>query len=600
MSLLRVRSLADAEFLRQAGLVMAAALEGTRGVHLGEAGVASLKMHTVDPRRPQELHVLTGADAGQVFYHRRRPGEVIHLDVFHQLGAVDHRAVARALARAVDAWAATPGLPWPRESPDRAPGRILDYVDVQTATGGGRCTGSLKYGRRASVRYAHSNHVHIAARIPREMMGLLLYFVAAVEEQVGLSGLEIRRVEKVICDPPAPPGSPDIDLSPYRSLSDSLLREEIPGDRASPEVQASRQLESALELAEELGGVGDLQEALDALAGDDGMRSLAMKLAGSHRSVSRFLDLLEQRGLIRRDGWKVTLTPTGMTLRQMVRERRREIELEFRKLLRRIPAPVPARARVNRRLEGRPEQGRGPAMRPEPVEKGEWARELAVTETVVESVRRGLLAPPPEAVRPSRIVLRPEDVRVWRHRPGNPIDICLLIDASASMAGRRLRAAKFLAQHLVLATRDRVAVLVFQERQVETYVPLCRSYCRVEHGLSRISALGLTPMAEGIMGALEYLRRARARNPVLLLISDGIPTVPKWTLDPLSDALDAANRIPAARVNFACIGLEPNRAFLEGLCRRANGHLYIVDELEKEALVAIAHAERRRVRALTA
>lgn len=598
MSLTRVRALADADFLRQAGLAIAAALEGARGIHLGEAAVASLKVHTVDPRRPQELHVLTGADAGQVFYHRHRPGEVIHLDVFHQLGAVDHRAVARALARAVDAWAATPGLPWPRDLPDRSPGRILDYVDVQTATGGGRCTGSLKYGRRASVRYAHSNHVHIAARIPREMMGLLLFFVAAVEEQVGLSGLEIRKVEKVVCDPPAPPGSPDIDLSPYRSLSDSLLREEVARDRLSPEVQASRQLESALELAEELGGVGDLQEALDALAGEDGMRALVLKLAGSHRSVSRFLDLLEQRGLARREGWKVCLTPAGMALRQMVRERRREIELEFRKLLRRIPAPVPARARVNRRPEGRPVQGRGPAMRAAPVEKGEWARELAVTETVLESVRRQLLAPS-GATRGDRVVLRPEDVRVWRHRPGNPIDICLLIDASASMAGRRLRAAKFLAQHLVLATRDRVAVLVFQERQVETYVPLCRSYCRVERGLSRISALGLTPMAEGIVGALEYLRRARARNPVLLLISDGIPTVPKWTLDPLSDALDAANRIPAARVNFACIGLEPNRAFLEGLCRRANGHLYIVDELEKEALVAIAHAERRRVRALT-
>ncbi|MEW6546234.1 MAG: VWA domain-containing protein [Bacillota bacterium] len=605
MFLNRLRALADAEFLRSAGQVISSALESGRGVHVGEAAVASLKVHTVDPRRPQELHVLTGSDAGQVFYHRRRPGDVIHLDVFHQLGAVDHRGVARALARAVDAWVATPGLPWMNEFPDRSASRVLDYVDVQTATGGGRCTGSLKYGRRASVRYAHSNHVHIAARIPREMMGLLLFFVAAVEEQVMLGGLEIRKVEKVICDPPAPPGSPEVDLSPYRSLSDSLLREETPGEQ-SPQVQASRQLEFALELAEELGGVGDLQGALDALAEDDGMRSLVIRMASSHRSVSRFLEQLQQRGLVRRDGWKVALTPAGMALRQMVRERRKEIELEFRKLLRRIPAPAPAPSRVNRRLEGRPVQGRGPAMRPAPVEKGEWARELAVTETVVECVRRQLMPMAPGAGLPAsagglpRAVLRPEDVRVWRHRPGNPIDICLLIDASASMAGRRLRAAKFLAQHLVLATPDRVAVLVFQERQVETFVPLCRSFCRVEHGLSRIAALGLTPMAEGIMGALEYLRRARARNPVLLLISDGIPTVPKWTLDPLSDALDAASRIPAARVNFACIGLEPNRAFLEGLCRRANGHLYIVDELDKEALVAIAHAERRRVRRLTA
>jgi len=78
------------------------------------------------------------------------------------------------------------------------------------------------------------------------------------------------------------------------------------------------------------------------------------------------------------------------------------------------------------------------------------------------------------------------------------------------------------------------------------------------------------------------------------LITDGIPTVPKWTLNPLEDSLTAAKKVAGARMRFGCIGLQPNKSFLQSLSRQAKGTLYVVDELEKETLANIAHRERSR------
>jgi len=164
------------------------------------------------------------------------------------------------------------------------------------------------------------------------------------------------------------------------------------------------------------------------------------------------------------------------------------------------------------------------------------------------------------------------------------------------MAGARMRAAKYLAQHLLLSTRDRVAVIVFQEREAGLYVPFTRNFEEVERGLRRIRPLGLTPLAEGLVEAAAYIRREKARDPLLLLITDGIPTVPRWTMNPVADAHTAAVRLGKEGVRFSCIGLEPNRGFLRDLAAGARGTLHVVDELEHALLSEIAHTERRRLR----
>ena len=95
--------------------------------------------------------------------------------------------------------------------------------------------------------------------------------------------------------------------------------------------------------------------------------------------------------------------------------------------------------------------------------------------------------------------------------------------------------------------------------------------------------------------ALAFLRESRARNPLLVLITDGIPTVPYRSANPLEDAVQVARQLAAGRhgqVGFTCIGLQPNERYLRELVGAAGGRLYVVDELERDTLVAIVHRER--------
>ncbi|HLN63506.1 MAG TPA: VWA domain-containing protein, partial [Symbiobacteriaceae bacterium] len=225
-----------------------------------------------------------------------------------------------------------------------------------------------------------------------------------------------------------------------------------------------------------------------------------------------------------------------------------------------------------------------------------WLGDVAVPETVRAALKRSRLEQMEHGLPAGAgLRLQRQDVHVYLRSGEQPLNICLLIDASASMAGRRILAAKHLARHLLVSTRDRIAVIAFQERDVRVHVPFTRDYGLVEDGLSRIQPMGLTPLAHGLTQSLELIRESRVRRPLLLLITDGIPTVPKWTIDPLSDALEAARHVGLGRIPFGCIGLQPSKRYLEELVRVAGGTLHVVEELDEEALVTIAHRERLKI-----
>ena len=183
--------------------------------------------------------------------------------------------------------------------------------------------------------------------------------------------------------------------------------------------------------------------------------------------------------------------------------------------------------------------------------------------------------------------LRPQVLLCSRTR-GAPI--ILLLDASASMAGRRIRAAKELARHLVLAGKEKVSIVAFQDSDVKVVSDFTRNRRKVEQGLREVQALGLTPLASGLEKALELSLRS-AKKPLVLVITDGIPTVPSKSMSPVDDALEAAKKLAKRGVRLGCVGLEPNRGFLRQMVTNARGALYIVDELEASTLAAIAKRE---------
>ena len=107
--------------------------------------------------------------------------------------------------------------------------------------------------------------------------------------------------------------------------------------------------------------------------------------------------------------------------------------------------------------------------------------------------------------------------------------LCLVIDASGSMAARR-RMARVKGALLGLlrdayARRDRVAIVSFRDAQAHVvHAP----GAPLEHAAAAVRALrtgGRTPLAEGLDAATELIRRDRARNPggraIAVVLTDG-------------------------------------------------------------------------------
>lgn len=557
-----------------------------RGARIGESAVVSTRIHLVSTGRPEEVQVMTDADAGRVFYGRRHEGEVLHLDVFHQCGALPHRGAAGAVMVAVDAF-----LQDFSETVEGDAGfwrqRLGDYIDLQTATGGGRVTGSLTYGIKASLRRAHLTHVHLALMVPEPMWGVVFYLVDHVESLALAVDLEIRKVERILN---LRGGRGGADLSPYASHTDSLLKGDG-RDYGEPQNQEGL-LQRAVRLADRFESLAEVAELLEGLESWKRLREMSLK-GRTLSELAESIDRITREGLAARLGEGFYLTAQGRQMRDYLRSHGREVEMVLKKNMRRLSTSV--RDRLDRfshtfpLAEGRPGTRKTAAR----LQKGQWLTDIAVPETVVaamaSSVGEG-------GSGPIRWRVDRENIHVYHRDRYQRVDVCLLIDASASMAGERIRAAKFLAQHLLLSTRDKVAVLIFQERRVELAVPFTRNYREVEQGLKGIRPFGLTPMAEGLVRGLNYIKSSAVKNPLLLMITDGIPTVPRGSINPLDDALEAARAVGRDRVRFACIGLEPNFDYLNQLVQNGAGSLYVVDELEKETLVAIAHQERARQR----
>lgn len=216
-----------------------------------------------------------------------------------------------------------------------------------------------------------------------------------------------------------------------------------------------------------------------------------------------------------------------------------------------------------------------------PFDPEEWVEELDVIETVKKAIVRSYLEN-------KNFNVEQKDIIAIKRNPKPQQDICLIIDASASMAGYRLRNAKYLAKHLILKPHTRVSILAFQEKEVTNYVPFTRNYDMFEEGINKIASTGLTPLALALDKGLLYMKPKYLKNPLIMLVTDGIPTVSLWSSDPIRDAVCAAEKIAKNKINFCCIGLQPNKDCLVKITEAAKGKLYILDELNRDVLVEIA------------
>ncbi len=540
-------------------------------VRVGETAVVSTKVHVQDVSRPHEVTAIVNADAGEVFYNRQRPDEVIHIDIFHSEGRVSPTEVGLSIRGALS------GLRL--ETSARNPGPTIEYyvpyIDIQTALGGGRLDGPLSYGQEEGVKTAHLTHVHIAMSNTNELISAMFTMVASVESAIERSGFELRKVRKVIMAR----GNAPMDLKDYQTSSDSLLKQQS-GSQGSGANSWYRKEALAKQAAQGVGSAGEALQILEALA--RGMRPGELsKFRGSRdKSGDEIRKALHTSHLLHYDGLHYRLTDQGKLALDHLRQHSAEIEAYLRRLLWSLPSRTMPRAdRLGMKFKPGIARSRGYAL---PKDKGDMPGHLAIAESVIAKGVRTLVHRQP---------LAPQDLRFWYTREKKSRPIILLLDASASMSGKRIASAKELARHLIVTSKEKICVTVFQNSGVEVVCDFTKNPQRLEEGLSRIQAQGLTPLATGLEKAGELCRRS-VHKPLVLCITDGIPTVPHKTLSPIDDAISAAKALAARGIRLGCIGLEPNRNFLKQMMRAANGSLYIVDELEASKMAAIARKEQ--------
>lgn len=560
---------------------IANAIEKQRGVRIGQSTVVSQKMHTYHPEHVEEIQIVQDTDAGQAFYHRSDKGKIFHLDIFHETGLVDHCQVAAAIKQAVELYNLHYSMQHIIVFTNKEQGVNAHYIDIQTGTGGGRVTGDLNRGKKLSLKKAHENHVHVAALISREHIACLFYLVNAVEKSILSASLELRRNEKIVH---IVSGGGKSDMSPYADhQSDSFLQEKNCKDM-SPIVKEHQLLQDTEELADQFDSARDLQKVLDDVNEGINQSKLLKQLdkSGNGRdAIERMIGM----GVMEANRSQIKLTDYGQALKEYLKLNMTDIDAYIRRTIRLIKPASEVNGNSLTLLRKSGSSGTGSSITQNWLTGG-ISGELAVAETIHAAAGRTVLEN-------NEFSITSADIRQQLRYRKNKNDFCLLVDASASMAGMRIRAAKFLVRHLFLASSDRISVITFQEDKAVVQVPLTRNSHLAEECLSKINSIGSTPLALGLNHTLAYLREARAVNPLIILITDGVPTLPDRTRDPLADALTAAANIKSSGYGFTCIGLKPHRGYLEELSKAAGGRAYILEELEKQALVKATWAERR-------
>jgi magnesium chelatase subunit D len=156
-----------------------------------------------------------------------------------------------------------------------------------------------------------------------------------------------------------------------------------------------------------------------------------------------------------------------------------------------------------------------------------------------------------------RVIVKPEDFRITRHRQKRGATTIFVVDASGSLAISRLAEVKG-AIELLLADcyvrRDHVALIAFRGRVGELLLPPTRSTARARRELSGMPGGGGTPIAAGLDAALDVAdqTRRKGQTPLIVVLTDGRANIGRdgepGRPKAMQDALDAARRIRAANV----------------------------------------------------
>lgn len=553
-----------------------------QGIRIGESAVASLRLHQPHPCRPGHLQVLIDRDAGQSLLRLSNPNQVVHVDVYHDPALLAALPLARKIYSAISSYMEEQRHePFVGKEADRftQPEEIARRIFLATAEKAGNLVAILRgsYETNSLLEEELENHVHLLVEIPEDYYGLIYLLIDAIEQGIIEQGKNLRKIAGF---------SNEYSRANIKPQLSALVLPFRPRKGTHDAVYVQNQKQIILSLARCLGGIDAVQDLLKDLDSNILQKIWSRKNTCQTLADQQLLEQLTELGLVQQGLLGKNLSPEGKKLLEYLHQNRQEIEAELRKLLRRTPG----RNRRYQRYQGAESRlhslQRFNRHRIMPREEDRDSGSIAVPETILQAARRNFLAGK------RRVQIAPEDVQVYGKRSYLPMDICLLVDCSASMTGEKSQAAWQLAEYLLLSSREKVAVVAFQEMSAQVVVPFTRNHRQLMSKLRTVTPQGLTPLAHGLKQSRELIKNSRVRNPLLVVITDGMPTYPLRSFDSRQDALEEVREIHKNKIRLVCIGVRSNREFLKELAAAGKGTLYIVDNLNRETLIQVMHEER--------
>ncbi|NLN87226.1 MAG: VWA domain-containing protein [Syntrophomonadaceae bacterium] len=558
-----------------------------QGVRLGDSVVVSTKAHRRMPEKKikGQVEILVNADAGQTYLNYVDVDQMVHIDVHHMPGNVDAQKVALTIYWAINDYVIEedPQLQYADDVRFKAIAAYAEKIHITTNLGQGWLFDIMQNEMEPYIEGEEGeDHVHILARLNRQNYALIYIIATAVEDAIQQSGIKLAEVrnithgkEKKVMD----------DFGNYIKLPWKKFK----GKDAMLMAPDENVNQLVLKLAEKFGGVEDIEEWMQMYSTNIFKRKGADFQKKKWGDIDHYVKQLEEMGLMQKTPLGRVLTKQGLAVQDYVIKHRIELETEIRRNIRRVPGGRTSRFSKIGQSDQDTTDVQLVNYNRTVNKRDNWTGNMAVAQTVVQAKKNALLRGD------KRLSIKKEDLHFYDKKSYIPIDICLLLDASGSMAGEKRQAASFLAQHLLLTGKERVAVVTFQERSARVVAPFTRSQRELTKGLQTINPAGMTPLAHGIMTALELIKNSRVRNPLLVLITDGIPNAALWTMDAQADALSAAANIPEQKLRFICIGVESNASFMEKLAQAGEGALYLVDDLNKENLINLVRYEKKNI-----
>ncbi|NWF97231.1 MAG: VWA domain-containing protein [Candidatus Thorarchaeota archaeon] len=193
---------------------------------------------------------------------------------------------------------------------------------------------------------------------------------------------------------------------------------------------------------------------------------------------------------------------------------------------------------------------------------------LHIPATIMAAVARtGRLIPG------GRIRIQADDLREKVFASRTPLTVILVVDVSLSMKSSAAEVRRLIEriESETRGSRDRCGIVAFKDSgAVEVQSPTT-NWNKIYRALARLKSSGLTPLANGMVKALETIRRERMRNPdvepLVVLISDFAPNIPlaqtarpgdsEYT--PVRDLVRAARLLRKERVRLAAVNVDKSQ-----------------------------------------